>query len=147
MKGEADFIFYFEGSLANTNKLSITVLAHLWLTEDEAIINKFIGKDKWWTLSNYQNIKTKLKILETHVHKSYITDAKRFKNNDKCSELIISEINLLKPKFVISIGHTAKNLVGMNYYDLPTKFHFVKFPKYHNDMSIYKDLNSIMNKI
>lgn len=146
-KGEADFIFYFEGSLASTDKLSITVLAHLWLANDEKIINKFIGQNKWWTLANYQNVKSKLKISESHINKSYITDAKRFNNNDKCSDLIRSEINILKPKLVISVGNTAKNLVGMNYYDLPTKFHYVKFPKYHNDMKIYTELNSIMNRI
>ncbi len=133
--------------MASEDKLSITVLAHLWLTNDKEIINKFIGKDRWWTLSNYNNVKTKLNISENHINKSYITDAKRFKNNAKCTDLIRSEINILKPKLVISVGNTAKNLVGMNYYDLPTKFHFVKFPKYHNDMTIYEELNKIMDKI
>ncbi|MCF8317090.1 MAG: hypothetical protein K9I71_13245 [Ignavibacteriales bacterium] len=146
-KGEADFIFYFEGSLASTDKLSITVLAHLWLTNDKRIIDKFIGKNKWWTFSNYRNVKSKLNVQVSHTLKSYIADAKRFKDNDKCSDLIHDEINLLKPKLVISIGNTAKNLVGMNYYELPTKFHFVKFPKYHNDLKIYTNLNSIMNRI
>lgn len=145
--GEAKSIFYFEGSLASTDKLSITVLSHLWLTTDKSIIKKFVGKGKWWTPGNYKNVKDKLNIPLKHLANSYITDSKRFNSVEKCSNLIEKEIKLLQPKLVVAIGNTAKNLVGMKYYDLPTKFHFVKFPKYHNDLQIYKELNMILNKI
>lgn len=145
--GKAKFIFYFEGSLGPIDNISITVLSHLWLTKDKNIIKKFVGKGKWWTPGNYKNVKDKLDIPIKHLANSYIADAKRLNSVEKCSNLIEEEIKLLRPKLVVAIGNTAKKLVGMKFYDLPTKFHFVKFPKYHNDLQIYKELNMILNKI
>jgi len=145
--GKTKFIFYFEGSLGPIDNISITVLSHLWLTTDESIIKKFVGKGKWWTPGNYKNVKDKLDIPIKHLSNSYIADSKRFNSDEKCSNLIEEEIKLLQPKLVVAIGNTAKNLVGMKFYDLPTKFHFVKFPKYHNDLQIYEELNMILNKL
>ncbi|POY35138.1 hypothetical protein C3K47_16275 [Solitalea longa] len=145
--GKADFIFYFEGSLSSNDKLSITVLAHLWLTQNDEIINKFCGEGKWWTNSHYRNIQEKFNIKTSVTERSYIADSKRFESNERCSKLIHDEIKLLEPKIVICVGNTAKDLTGMNYFDLPTKFHYVKFPKYHNDNEIYNSLRKILDKL
>jgi hypothetical protein len=143
---QIDFMFYFEGSLLVEDKISITVLSHLWLTEDETIINKFVGKTKWWTKANFLNIKNRLAIDRRIVERSYISDTVRFKDDEINKKLIYEEINLFKPKLVVCIGNKARDLVGMRYYDFPVKFHHVKFPKYHNDNDIYKELNEILEK-
>jgi hypothetical protein len=144
-KKKAKFIYYFEGSLSQENKLSITVLAHLFTTDDIKIIDKFFGQKGWWTEANFKRIKDKLKITKSIAEQSYIADAVRFKDNEKNKNLIEEEIRLLKPELVICVGSKALEMVGMKYYDLPTKFHHVKFPKYHNDDNIYIKLNEIVN--
>ena len=145
--GKADFIILFEGSLSEGDRLSISVLCHLWLTEEESIINKYCGKGKWWTHNNYLNVKNRLNINNEIINRSYITDAIRFGNKEDNKNLIWEEIELFKPKLVICIGNKAKDLVGMRHHDLPTKFHYVKFPKYHNDDTMYEELNKILDKI
>lgn len=144
---QVDFVFYFEGSRQEKNKISITVLSHLWLTEDEAIINKFCGKTKWWTKANYLNIKNRLAIDNRIIERSYVSDAVRFENDEKNKNLIYEEIKFFKPKLVVCVGTKARDLVGMRYYDFPVKFHYVKFPKYHSDNDIYMELNKILEKL
>lgn len=144
---KVDFMFYFEGSRQPKNKISITVLAHLWATNDETVINKFCGQNKWWSKANYLNIKNRLNIDTEVLERSYISDAIRFDDNKTNEELIKKEIQFFKPKIVICIGNKAKNLVGMNFYDFPVQFHHVKFPKYHSDNSIYQELNEILKTI
>lgn len=148
---QIDFMFYFEGSREKKGKISITVLSHLWLTEDEAIINKFLGKTKWWTKANFLNIKNRLAIDNRITERSYISDAVRFENDKTNRELICEEIKLFKPKLVVCVGTKARDLVGMRYYDFPTKFHHVRFPKYlpkyDNYDNIYEELNEILEKL
>jgi len=139
-----DFIFYFEGSRQNKKKISITVLSHLWLTDEETIIDKFCGKNKWWTKANFLNIKNRLAIDNRVLERSYISDALRFDNDEINKELIQKEIEFFKPKLVICIGTKARDLVGMRYYNFPVKFHYVKFPKYHSNNKIYEELNGIL---
>jgi len=140
---QIDFMFYFEGSRQKKDKISITVLSHLWLTEDDAIINKFLGKTKWWTKANFLNIKNRLAIDNRITERSYISDAVRFENDEINRNLIYEEIKLFKPKLVVCVGSKARDLVG----DFPVKSHYVKFPKYHNDNDIYKELNEILEKL
>jgi len=142
-----DFMFYFEGSQQDKKKISITVLSHLWLTDDESIIDKFCGKNKWWTKANYLNIKNRLAIDNRIIERSYISDAVRFDNDEKNMNLIHDEIKFFKPKLVVCIGTKARDIVGMRFYDFPVQFHYVKFPKYHSDNKIYKDLNEILEKL
>jgi len=151
------FFFVFEGSLSPTEKLSITVLSHLWLTGNDELIKEFCGKDKWWTLSNYLNAKEKLNITKEFADDSYVTDAIRIGSNEAAGatkemhklnqELIYAEIILLKPKLVICVGKTAQDILGMRYLNQDTKFHAVKFPKYHNETGGYKELLTIMENI
>jgi hypothetical protein len=155
--GHSKFFFVFEGSLSQTEKLSITVLSHLWLTKKEELINKFCGKDKWWTFSNYHNIHEKLNITKDFANHSYVTDALRVGSNNETNkkkklyelnqELIYKEIVLLKPKLVICVGKTAEEIVGMKYLNQDTKFHSVMFPKYHNEVDGYNELHAIMESI
>lgn len=65
----------------------------------------------------------------------------------KNRNLICEEIKLFKPKLVVCVGTKARNLVGIRYYDFPVQFHYVRFPKYHNDNNIYKELNEILEKL
>ena len=145
----ADFIFYFEGSLSKEDKLSITVLSHLWLTFDEKVINTFCGKNLWWTVANFKNIRDRLNLSKKVISNSYITDAIRFdrSQNEKNTKLAYEEILLLKPKLVICIGTKAKETIGMKFLVQNTKFHYIKFPKYHNDTNIYKELNKILENL
>lgn len=146
----ADFIFYFEGSLSHESKLSITVLSHLWLTDNDDIINKFCGKNLWWTIGNFNNIRKKLNFSKKVIENSYITDAIRFnkaKQSDYNTILAYEEIRLLNPKLVVCIGTKAKDTIGMKYIDSNTKFHYIKFPKYHNDTDIYTELNVILESL
>lgn len=129
------------------DKISITLLSHLWLTEDEAIINKFLGKTKWWTKANFSKIKKSLRIDREIVERSYISDSVRFEKDETNMKLIRKEIKLFKPKLVVCVGNKARDLVGMRYYDFPTKFHYVRFPKYHKDNYIYEELNEILEKL
>ncbi len=144
---QIDFMFYFEGSRQDKDKISITVLSHLWLTEDDAIINKFLGKNKWWTKANFSNIKKTLRIDSEIVERSYISDSVRFEDDETNMKLIRKEIKLFKPKLVVCVGNKARDLVGMRYYDFPTKFHHVRFPKYHKYDDIYEELNKILEKL
>ncbi|MDI3544688.1 MAG: hypothetical protein PWQ43_124 [Rikenellaceae bacterium] len=144
---QIDFMFYFEGSRQDKDKISITVLSHLWLIEDEAIINKFLGENKWWTKENFSNIKNRLLIDSEIIKRSYISDAVRFENDETNRKLICKEIKLFKPKLVVCVGTKARDLVGMRYYDFPTKFHHVRFPKYHKDNYIYEELKEILEKL
>ncbi|GGD68468.1 hypothetical protein GCM10011514_35720 [Emticicia aquatilis] len=155
-KQEVKFIFYFEGSLAEEAKLSITVLSHLWLTTEEDIINKFCGKGKWWYENNYRFIKDNLNISNEVIQNSYITDSVRFSDkngksdDEKNRKFIKQEILLLKPKLVICVGTKAKDLVGMKYYDQNTKFHYVPFPSFQFKSKVegykskYEELNSVL---
>jgi len=140
-------MFYFEGSRQDKNKISITVLSHLWLTDDETIIDKFCGENKWWTKANFLNIKNRLAVDKKIIERSYITDAIRFDSDDKNKEIIKKEIDFFKPKLVVCIGNKARDLVGMRFYDFPVQFHYVKFPKYHSNNNIYLELNEIFKKI
>lgn len=142
-----DFMFYFEGSRQDTKKISITVLSHLWLTDDESIIDKFCGKNKWWTKANYLNIKNRLALDNRIIERSYISDAVRFDNDEKNMNLIHDEIKFFKPKLVVCIGTKARDIVGMRFYDFPVQFHYVKFPKYHSDNRIYEELNEILKNL
>ncbi|MDI6832692.1 MAG: hypothetical protein QMD02_02440 [Bacteroidales bacterium] len=144
---QIDFMFYFEGSRQDKDKISITLLSHLWLTEDDAIINKFLGKTKWWTKANFFNIKNRLDIDSEILERSYISDSVRFEKDETNMKLIREEIKLFKPKLVVCVGTKARDLVGMRYYDFPTKFHYVRFPKYHKDNYIYEELNEILEKL
>jgi hypothetical protein len=161
-KDSCKFFFVFEGSLSSIEKLSITVLSHLWLLENsDPIIQAFCGKDKWWSFHNYRGIKDKLKINREIARHSYVVDAIRLgldeqlKNTktsnqlkiEKNRELIYKEIILLKPKLVICVGTAAQSIVGMKYLDQNTKFHFIRFPKYHKETKAYEDLFRIMQKI
>ena len=83
---QIDFMFYFEGSRQEKDKISITVLSHLWLTEDDTIINKFLGETKWWTKANFLNIKNRLRIDSEIIKRSYISDSVRFENDKKKQE-------------------------------------------------------------
>lgn len=147
VNGKIDFMFYFEGSRQVVDKISITVLAHLWTTYDQKIIDRFCGKDKWWTEANFRNIRNRLSIKKHVVDRSYITDAVRFEQDDESSKLIHEEIAYFKPKIVICVGTKARDLVGMRYYDFPVQFHYVKFPKYHKEDDIYVDLNKILDTL
>lgn len=148
-KQKAEFIFYFEGSLSEINKLSITVLSHLWLTNDQNIIKAFCGKNLWWTHANFSNIKNRLNLSEKVISNSYITDSIRFNKNDseKNKELAYEEILLLNPQVVICVGTKARDTIGMRYLPQNTKFHFVKYPKYHCENEIYTHLNQILNSL
>lgn len=148
-KQKAEFIFYFEGSLAKEEKLSITVLSHLWLINDQNIINAFCGKELWWTHANFNNIKNRLNLSPKVVSNSYITDAIRFgkEQSKKNRELAFEEISLLNPQVVICVGTKARDTIGMRYLSQETKFHFIKFPKYHNENEIYNHLNEILNPL
>lgn len=163
-KQEVKFIFYFEGSLSKEEKLSITVLSHLWQTNNDNIINMFCGEEKWrqekwWHVNNYNFVKNTLNISNEVTQNSFITDSVRFSDmngnsdDEKNKSLIIQEILLLKPKLVICVGTKARDLVGMKYYNQDTKFHFVPFPsfqyrsKVEGYKSMYKELNSILNGI
>lgn len=145
--GRVKFMFVFEGSLSPVNALSITVLSHLWLTESQIIIDDYCGKGKWWTINNYLNIKRNLKLTKEIAENSFVIDALRLNDKKKCTELIYDEINLLKPKLVICVGSIARNIVGMRYVKSDTKFHSVKFPKYHKEKQIYDNLEMIINDI
>jgi hypothetical protein len=59
--------------------------------------------------------------------------------------LIKSSVNSTGYDVLYPKANKAKELVGMKYYDLPTKFHHIKFPKYHNDS--YEDLREILQKV
>lgn len=148
-KQKAEFIFYFEGSLAKEEKLSITVLSHLWLINDQNIINAFCGKELWWTHANFNNIKNRLNLSQKVIVNSYITDAIRFGKNQnvKNRELAYEEILLLNPQVVICVGTKARDTISMRYLSQDTKFHFIKFPKYHNENEIYYQLNEILNSL
>ncbi len=74
---QAKLFFVFEGSLSDSEKLSITVLAHLWLQNQDDIIDKFCGKHNWWTKPNYKDVKDKLKIIPEFAQNAYVTDAIR----------------------------------------------------------------------
>lgn len=162
MNQKVKFIFYFEGSLSDEDKLSITVLVHLWLTNEESIVNNYFPE--WWRRTNYNFVKDKLNISKEVIQNSFVTDAVRFtiedkkednekitykSDDEKNSELISKEIELLNPQLVICIGWKAKDLVGMKYREQNTKFHFVPFPSFqykkrvekHNDM--YEALEGI----
>lgn len=153
IKAEASkFFFVFEGALSDTQNLSITVLSHLWLLQnDDPIIKEFC--DKWWRLSDYRNIKDKLKICKDFANDSYIVDALRLDDSDNSvkrkinQKLIYEEIHILKPKLVICVGKTAQDIVGMKYLDQDTKFHSVRFPKYHSEVDGYEELSKIMERL
>jgi hypothetical protein len=148
---KAKFFFVFEGSRQIKDKLSITVLSHLWLKNDDTIKNKYFEKDKWWTKINYQKFYERfstidnLSMVASH---SYITDAVRYDDDKASIQLIEEEIKLLKPDLVVCVGSKARYIVGMKYYD-NTKFHHVPFPVNWNKQKLdeyYKELNSIISK-
>ncbi len=145
--GRAKFFFVFEGSLQAINKLSITVLSHLWLSIDPDTIKAFCGSDGWWTERNYYNVKDRLRMSSKIAADSYVIDGTRFANDEESTKLVYKEMELLKPKLVVCIGGRARNIVEMRYLDQDTKFHHVKFPKYHSDNSIYDQLSKILDKV
>lgn len=148
LSGKVKFMFVFEGSLQDENGLSITVLSHLWLIDDNSIIDTFCGtkrKEKWWLKSDYLRIK-RLNVTKEIAKNSYVVDAVRFAKKKKCTDLLWNEIELLKPELVICVGNKARDLVGMRCLEQDTKFHHIKFPsKRHNDNKIYSELNRKMN--
>jgi hypothetical protein len=143
--GNSKYFFLFEGSLAK-DKLSISVFSHLWITNNETIINEFCGKNGWWKKSDYLSIKTKLNITKEIAINSYVTDAIRFNEKNQNTNLIYEEIELFKPKLVICVGSKARDIVGMRYLKGDIKFHHVKFPKYHKETKEYDELKQIMNE-
>lgn len=144
---QAKLFFVFEGSLSDSEKLSITVLAHLWLQNQDDIIDRFCGKYNWWTKPNYLGVKNKLKIIPEFAQNAYVTDAIRVENEHKNRELIYKEIELLKPEIVVCVGKAAQSIVGMKYLEQDTKFHSVRFPKYTNEKQEYEELSLILTKV
>lgn len=145
---KVDFIFYFMGSLQIEKKLSITVLAHLWTVDEEDIIDKFCGEDKWWRKHLFKNLKNSLAIDKSVIKRSYITDAVRFKSNKLNKKLIFEEINFFRPKIVVCVGSVTKDLVNTTGYDFPVRFHYVPFPKYgHGNSEMYNELNQILKNL
>ncbi|WP_423148634.1 hypothetical protein [Rubrolithibacter danxiaensis] len=147
--GEAKFFFVFEGSLSDKNKLSITALAHLWLTEESEIISSF--SERWWKKHLYNNVHKHLDIKSEIATQSYVFDARRTPSNDQ--DLIYREIEMLKPKLVVCIGTTARETVGMRYIKQDAKFHYVRFPKYIPEgqkekiCKSYKELREILDNV
>jgi hypothetical protein len=145
---KVDFIFYFMGSLQTEKKLSITVLAHLWTVDEDDIIDKFCGEDKWWLKHLFKNLKDSLAIEKNVIERSYIADAVRFKSNKLNKKLIFEEINFFRPKIVVCVGSVTKDLVKTTRYDFPVRFHHVAFPKYgHGNSEMYNELNQILKNL
>ena len=188
--GKAKFFFVCEGSLSESGKddnkeniaksskkkdakLSITVLANLWLLD-----NSEASKDKgtidcfcktWWPGGGYKNMRKKIEIDKDIAVNSYVTDAvrlqikskegvtdpdriKKIKEINEANEqvnrkLLYQEIEMLQPELVICVGNTAKDIVGMKYLKQNTKFHAVIFPRYHKKEDCYTELSDILKSI
>lgn len=171
---KAKFMFVFEGSLSNNGedskkdkaKLSITVLSNFWHLEDNDEINDLFKKQKdskvnFWNKSNFLKVKSQLHLNHNVLNNCFVTDAVRIAKEDdnttldleRNRELIWKEIELLKPDLVICVGGKAKEIVGMKYSDLNTKFHHIPFPTYRKaenirleDEKIYAQLADIYKK-
>ena len=137
---KAKFMFIFEGSLAN-NKLSMTVFSHLWILakDEERNLNSKENSNGGWYWPSYYKVKEKLGITKQIADNSYVTDAIRIgnqkgervrKNNKKNHELLIEEINLLRPELIICIGAKARKIIGMDLKNTNVKCIHVPFPKY-----------------
>lgn len=144
--GTAKFMWVFEGSLSRLERLSITVLSHLWLTENPTVIGAFCGFNGWWTERNYLNVRNRLRLSVAIGRDSYVVDAIRFSQQNRNDDLIDREIRLLNPKIVICVGDKARKTVGMRYRAEDTKYHHVRFPKYHSDDTIYDELSDILSQ-
>jgi uracil-DNA glycosylase len=116
----------------------------LWGFDGEKVKDEFINK--WWDgrKKNYDRIYSKLNITKDIALNAYVTDAKRVANkniddgngvNKKRPrinrDLVHNEIELLRPKMVICIGNTAKNVVGKKFVlknEGGIRFYYVPFP-------------------
>lgn len=172
--GKAKFMFVFEGSLSNNReneqdkvsnlaKLSITVLSNFWhLVNKNELDIVFKNKVKFWNKKSFDKVKEHLHLMPIVIDNCFVTDAIRLSKEDdytkidlkKNRELIWKEIDLLKPSLVICVGGFAKEIVGMQYSDLDTKFHHIPFPTYRkaenkkfDDEIIYAQLPTIYKKI
>lgn len=148
---KAKFIFYFEGSLSEKKRLSITVLAHLWLIPDEKIESMYFGKNGFWKKPNYLFTKQKMNLTRTVIENSYIADAVRLRNKSDNKTLIDKEIKLLNPEVVICVGKKSKNLVGMEHPYFRALFTDILFPGFRNRTKIinykgYQHLNKTLAK-
>lgn len=173
--GKAKFMFVFEGSLSNNSedskkdnaKLSITVLSNFWHLEDRDEIKALFKKQKdskvnFWNESNFLKVKSQLHLNQDIVKNCFVTDAVRIAEEDdktkidieKNRDLIWKEIGLIEPSLVICVGGKAKEIVGMQYSDLDTKFHHIPFPTYRksakkniDDKVLYDKLPEIYDKV
>ena len=115
--GHAKCFFVFEGSLAQKEFLSVTVLACLWPLEAtpgplHGIVRKF------WP-SPYDYIVECLGIKSEIAKHSYVVDAVRIavqggkKPDRKQNRLLLEqEINLLKPRLLVLVGRIAEETIG-----------------------------------
>jgi hypothetical protein len=113
--GSAKYMFVFEGSLSQSNRLSITVLSCLWPIANFQPIQSIF--QMFWS-SPYFYIVECLGITPSIARNSYVVDAVRIgtengrQDRQKNRELLKREIELLNPEIVILVGGTAADTIG-----------------------------------
>jgi hypothetical protein len=109
------YMFVFEGSLSQSDRLSITVLSCLWPLANFQPIQPIF--QMFWS-SPYFYIVECLGITPNIARNSYVVDAGRIgtesgrQDRPKNRELLEREIELLKPELVVLVGETAADTIG-----------------------------------
>ena len=153
-KGKANYFFIFKGSLQKPEKLSMTVLSCLWLYKDITphikILNQF-----WPRTQNYHPLVANLGITPQVARNSYVTDFARVANVNgrrdtrKSKEVLLAEIELLKPEIVVLVGAEPRDAFFKEINDTPERYIHVPFslkgvPKQTQEEgpALYKELRN-----
>jgi len=133
--GRARYFLVFEGSLANSQEPSMTVLSCLWATNDEKAKSKIL--DEHWSgrgKSSYEFIVKCLKMDTSLAKDCFVTDAVKFGDGNgkpdlkRNREFLLNEIKILNPDFVILLGTKAKSTYGKASKEVPWKLIQLPFP-------------------
>lgn len=105
---KAKYMFVFEGSLQETNRLSITVLSCFWLFRDLTKYRSLI--QTYWNPTSYRRIHQSLHISPEIADQSYVIDAFRIGNSEGKRDtkanrsLLLEEIELLQPEIKVLVA-------------------------------------------